>query len=97
MMSQSDSILEESTSFWLMEQLRNKLRELREEAGYTQQEVAQELDKDQVFVSNCESGRRRMDPVELLAFADVYNINVQEFYDEMKIEEAQGREYSPGQ
>lgn len=96
-MSQSDSILEESTSFWLMEQLRNKLRELREEAGYTQQEVAQELDKDQVFVSNCESGRRRMDPVELLAFADVYNINVQEFYDEMKIEEAQGREYSPGQ
>lgn len=38
----------------------------------TQQAVARELKKPQSFVSKCESGERRVDFVELRAFARLY-------------------------
>lgn len=41
------------------------LRELRQEAGLTQVEVAMRLDVPQSFVSKYESGERRLDLVEL--------------------------------
>ncbi len=94
-------LLESSTKFWLMDQLRQILKELREEHGtdgdrLTQAEVAERLNKDQVFISNCESGRRRIDPIELLAFAQAYEVPVSELYDRLDIDEAINREYGPG-
>lgn len=41
------------------------LRQLREEAGLTQIEVARRLDEPQSFVSKYESGERRLDVIEL--------------------------------
>ncbi|MEW5868518.1 MAG: helix-turn-helix transcriptional regulator [Chloroflexota bacterium] len=49
-----------------------KLRQARLEAGFTQVEVAQLLEKPQSYVSKCESGERRVDFVELLDFARIY-------------------------
>ncbi|WP_123748188.1 helix-turn-helix domain-containing protein [Saccharothrix texasensis] len=40
------------------------LRQLREEAGLTQTQVAERLDEPQSFVSKYESGERRLDVVE---------------------------------
>lgn len=91
----ADEVIEDSTRFWLTEQMRNRLRELRREAGMTQTEVGHELGKDQVFVSNCESGRRRIDPVELMAFLKVYDGDIHEFYKDLDFEEAKEREYRP--
>ncbi len=91
------NLLESSTKFWLMEQLRAQLKELRHERDLTQAEVAERLGKDQVFISNCESGRRRIDPVELLAFASVYDVSVEELFSKLNLKEAQSREYGPGQ
>ncbi|MFB6344358.1 MAG: helix-turn-helix domain-containing protein [bacterium] len=89
-------LLDESTKFWLMEQFRQQLKELRKEHGMTQTEVADKLGKDQVFISNCESGRRRIDPVELLAFASVFDISLQEMVQRLDLDEAIERDYRPG-
>ncbi len=91
-----EGLLEESTKFWLMEQFRQQLKDLREEHNMTQTEVAERLGKVQVFISNCESGRRRIDPVELLAFASVFEIPLQEMVERLDLEEAVSRDYRPG-
>ena len=49
-----------------------RLREARIAAGLTQMEVAKALQRTQVFVSKCESGERRIDPIDLADFAKVY-------------------------
>ena len=44
------------------------LRKARLDAGVTQNELARRLGKPQSFISKCESGERRVDVVEFLAF-----------------------------
>jgi len=53
-------------------ELLSRLRSARREAGYSQSQAAELLVKGQSFVSKCESGERRIDPIELLAFAKLY-------------------------
>jgi len=49
-----------------------RLRQAREEAGLTQTQAATSLGKPQSFVSKCEIGQRRIDFIELKAFASLY-------------------------
>lgn len=49
-----------------------RLRAARERAGLTQVQVAARLKVHQSFVSKSESGERRVDVVELAAFARLY-------------------------
>jgi transcriptional regulator with XRE-family HTH domain len=49
-----------------------RLREARQAAGLTQVEVAKALRRTQAFVSKCESGERRIDPIDLVDFARLY-------------------------
>jgi DNA-binding XRE family transcriptional regulator len=58
---------------------RDRLREARKSAGLTQEEAARRLGKPQSFVSKCESGERRVDFVELLAFVELYGSSVEHF------------------
>ncbi len=58
-----------------------RLREARKQAGLTQQDAARRLGKPQSFVSKCESGERRLDFVELKAFARAYGIGDLSFFD----------------
>lgn len=53
--------------------LLRRLRLARTEAALTQQAVADALEQPQSFVSKCESGERRVDPIELSRFALVYH------------------------
>lgn len=55
------------------QRLLEKLQTARRDAGLTQVEVAQAFGKPQSFVSKCESGERRIDVVELGAFASLYH------------------------
>ena len=59
-----------------------RLRSARKEAGLTQAEVAKRLGKPQSYVSKCELGERRIDPLELAAFAKVYGRSVAWFVGE---------------
>jgi transcriptional regulator with XRE-family HTH domain len=52
------------------------LRHAREEADLTQVEVARALGRHQSFVSKIESGERRIDPIELLRFAELYGVDM---------------------
>lgn len=52
------------------------LRELRQEAGLTQVQVAAELGVPQSFVSKYESGERRLDVIELGHVARVLGVSV---------------------
>lgn len=61
------------------EALVERLREAREEAGLTQEEVAGVFGRPQSFLSKVESGERRIDPVELCHFADLYRKPVEWF------------------
>ena len=53
-----------------------RLKTARLAAGLTQVEVAEEMDLTQSAVSKCESGERRVDVIELKAFADLYGVSV---------------------
>lgn len=55
------------------------LRQLRENAGLRQQDVADRLGEPQSFVSKYESGERRLDLVELSAVCEVLGIKLSEF------------------
>ena len=61
------------------ESLVDRLRKAREEAGLTQEEVAEVFGRPQSFLSKVESGERRIDPVELCHFADLYKKPVEWF------------------
>ena len=56
-----------------------RLRAARIEAGLTQKQAAKLLNKAQSYVSKCESGERRVDVVELRAFASLYKKSIQDF------------------
>ncbi len=56
-----------------------QLRAARLSAGITQQDVARELGKPQSYVSKCESEERRVDIVELNAFAKLYGKSLKFF------------------
>lgn len=51
---------------------RKKLRQARLAAGLTQAEAAKRMRKPQSFIAKCENGDRRMDFIELQAFAKLY-------------------------
>jgi len=55
------------------------LRTARIEAGYTQADVADIMNKPQSFVSKCEIGERRVDIVELKLFAKIYRKEIEYF------------------
>ena len=52
--------------------LLKRLRDARHQAGLTQVQVAKALGRPQSFVTKCELGERRMDPVDLQRFAKLY-------------------------
>jgi len=56
-----------------------RLRGAREKAGLLQAEVAHRLTKPQSYVSKCESGERRVDVIELSAFAAIYGVPITVF------------------
>ena len=60
--------------------LLTRLRAARLDAGMTQVEAARAVQRPQSFISKCESGERRVDPVELTYFASIYNTDVGSFF-----------------
>lgn len=59
--------------------LLSRLLQARLDAGLTQMEVAQKLGKPQSFVSRSETGVRRLDVIELKAFAEIYDLPIVHF------------------
>jgi len=55
------------------------LRQVREEAGLRQIDVAERLDQPQSFVSKYESGERRLDLLELELVCAACDIDLDEF------------------
>ncbi len=55
------------------------LRQIRKEAGLTQVELARALGRYQSFVSNFESGERRLDILELRQVCAVLGLSLEEF------------------
>jgi len=58
-----------------------RLRLARERAGLSQAETARRLGKGQAYVWKSEVGERRVDAVELRAFARIYGVSVMFFYE----------------
>ena len=50
----------------------SRLRQARLDAGLTQAQVAEKLGVRQTLVSKVELGERRIDPIELRRFAELY-------------------------
>lgn len=55
------------------------LRETREKAGISQEDLAARLGETQSFVSKCERGERRMDIVELREFCKAIGLALETF------------------
>ena len=56
-----------------------RLRQARKDAGMTQVDVAAALDRYQSFVNKIETGERRIDPIELQEFAQLYGKRISWF------------------
>lgn len=56
-----------------------RLRKARIDIGFKQEEVAQKLGKPQSYISKIERGERRIDVVELRAFARLYKKSLDYF------------------
>jgi len=55
------------------------LRETREKAGVTQEQLAESLGQTQSFVSKCERGERRLDLLEVRAFCIALGVSFPSF------------------
>lgn len=60
------------------QELRRRLREVREDLGITQLDLAQRLAKPQSFVSKFETGERRLDVIEYLAVCEALAVDAVE-------------------
>lgn len=58
-----------------------KLRTARENTGLTQADVARRLQVPQSFVAKCEGAERRVDFIELMLFANLYQVDISYFKD----------------
>ncbi len=56
-----------------------RLRKARAEAGLTQEIASKMIGKPQSYISKCESGERRIDPIELAELAKLYKKNITYF------------------
>jgi transcriptional regulator with XRE-family HTH domain len=54
------------------------LRALREETGLTQRDLGKRLKKPQSWIYNCETGNRRVDVTEFIAWARACKLDPQE-------------------
>ncbi len=61
------------------EELQILLRDLRQESGLTQADLARCLKQSQSFVSKYETGERRLDILELRHICSVLGISLQDF------------------
>jgi len=61
------------------EEIINRLKQARIDAGLSQQAVADKLGKPQSYISKIESGERRLDVVEIKKFAEIYKKSVNFF------------------
>ena len=57
-----------------------RMRQAREEKGLTQVEVATALGRPFSFVSKVELGERRVDPIDLRDFAELFEKPLEYFY-----------------
>ena len=55
------------------------LRKARQDAGLTQEQLAERLGQTQSFISKCERGERRLDVVEIRRICQVIGIPFMEF------------------
>lgn len=72
--------------------LRRRLRDARIRAGLTQDEVGKRMDRNQQFVQRCESGDRRIDVLELLDFADLYEVSAEALIAKLQAAQSEGGE-----
>lgn len=56
-----------------------RLKTARLEAGLTQLQVAEKIDRPQSHISNIESGQQRVDVIELKRFAKMYKKDIEYF------------------
>jgi transcriptional regulator with XRE-family HTH domain len=61
------------------ERFRQLLIQARKDAGLTQRDLAQRLQRPQSYVSKYENGERRLDLIEFLDLAAVLNIDIAAF------------------
>lgn len=55
------------------------LREIREQAGLSQAELAEQLQRPRTFVTKCELGERRIDLLEWMRFCQACKVEPSEF------------------
>ena len=66
-------------------QFLTRLYQAREQAQLTQIGVAQKLGKPQSFVAKCELGDRKVDAIDILKFAKIYNVSVEFFFEGIEV------------
>ncbi len=69
------------------DRFRALLRSVREEAGLTQAQLAEKLDKPQSFISKSELGERRIDFLETLDFCEACEVDISVFLRRLEMNE----------
>lgn len=76
-----------------MEVLGQRLREAREQAGMSQEEVASELEVPRSAVSKIEQGNQSVDSIQLRGLSDLYGVSLDSLLEPEKGEAADETEF----
>lgn len=62
-----------------MVEIGDRIKDLREQRGVTQETLAKKLDISQAYLSQLESGQRNLDAILLVKIAEVLDYDIHEF------------------
>jgi len=62
------------------------LQKARRDAGLTQRQLADRLQRTQAWVSQCETGERRVDYLELRSICGAIGISFRDFFDRVEVD-----------
>ncbi len=70
-----------------------RIKKLREERGWSQQELASRLRVRQSYINDLEHGRLKPGNVMCFSLSDIFLVPVPDIYPDIDVDEKQGREF----
>ncbi|MHB9142764.1 MAG: helix-turn-helix domain-containing protein [Paludibacter sp.] len=69
------------------EKIGNRIRDLRQEKGISQKDLAYESDLDRTYIASVENGKRNISIVNIEKIANALKVSLKEFFEDISFNE----------